>query len=58
MMVKVDVAALQFVVVFTGNLLVGFMDRSVDTAMRLAGAGGASRWAGSLDNSIYYFKIS
>ncbi|HUV34266.1 MAG TPA: isoprenylcysteine carboxylmethyltransferase family protein [Candidatus Desulfaltia sp.] len=37
-MVKVDVAALQFVAVFTGNLLVGFMDRSVDLAMRLSGA--------------------
>ncbi|MFH2112720.1 MAG: isoprenylcysteine carboxylmethyltransferase family protein [Candidatus Bathyarchaeota archaeon] len=38
-MVKVDVAALQFVAVFTGNLLVGFTDRSVDPAMRLAGSG-------------------
>ena len=38
-MVKVDVAALQFVAVFTGNLMVGFMDRSVDPAMRLAGVG-------------------
>ena len=38
-MAKVDVAALQFVAVFTSNLLVGFIDRSVDPAMRLAGAG-------------------
>jgi len=38
-MVKVDMAALQFVAVFTGNLLVGFTDRSVDPAMRLAGSG-------------------
>jgi protein-S-isoprenylcysteine O-methyltransferase Ste14 len=38
-MVKVDLAALQFVAVFTGNLLVSFMSRSVDLAMRLASAG-------------------
>ena len=34
---RVDLYALQFVVVFTGNLLVGFIDRSPQPAMRLTG---------------------
>jgi protein-S-isoprenylcysteine O-methyltransferase Ste14 len=36
---KVDLHALQFTVVFTGNLLVGFIDRSADPALRSVGAG-------------------
>jgi len=38
LMVKVDLAALQFVVVFTGNLAVGFLDESPEPATKLAGA--------------------
>jgi len=34
---RVDTHALQFVVVFTGNMLVGFIDRSPQPAMRLTG---------------------
>jgi protein-S-isoprenylcysteine O-methyltransferase Ste14 len=36
---RVDLHALQFVVVFIGNLLTGFIDRSADPALRPVGAG-------------------
>ena len=36
---RVDLHALQFAVVFTGNLLAGFIDRSTDPALRSVGAG-------------------
>jgi protein-S-isoprenylcysteine O-methyltransferase Ste14 len=36
---RVDLHTLQFVAVFTGNMFVGFIDRSTDPTMRTAGTG-------------------